>query len=467
MAAEPAFLVLTRDTGKFVPEGGGLLHPDRLDDEQAKKADFLVLDASDATGALEMLRMVRGHPDTKIYLKPVVLGAGPAQAHPILREAVDVVGRADPRVRPVAPEQEEFVHHILASRHYRQKIPNVLGQEQLSLRLLRFMASRDEVEQRPVQTINALGGYSYPKLDMFFPEEDASIWELLEELRKQHLIEGRFITRAFHCVHCECAFLNFMETCPDCGSPNLESEEMIHHFRCGYVAAMSEYRQGDVLVCPKCDLGLKHIGVDYDKPSLIFRCNDCRFLFEEPEPSTVCYNCGRRTAPEDQIQRTVRAYSITALGSNVALFGQEQLFDRLLKENLDLIDNESFFRIVKMEMERIQRYGKSTSNLLILEIANLTEAMSRLGDRGVEFYHDMINEIAAEIRASDMMTIVDRSTLNILLTETDARGADMVTRRIIQRLDAIFQEALSMPSGAKGRISPVKGATTWDESMAN
>ncbi len=465
MALDPVFLVLTHDAAKFVPEGGARLSPDNLDDEMASRADFFVLDGADADEAMGMLRDVRGHANTKVYLKPVVLGAGAAQAHPILREAVDAVGSADERMHPVAPEQEELIHHILASKHYQQKIPNVLGQQQLSMRLLRFMASRGSMEQMPVQTTSALGGYSYPKLDMFFPEEDASIWELLEELRKQHLIEGRFITRAFHCVHCECAFLNFMETCPDCGSPNLESEEMIHHFRCGYVAAMSEYRRGDVLVCPKCDLGLKHIGVDYDKPSLIFRCNDCQFVFEEPEPSTVCYNCGRRTAPEDQIQRTVYAYSITALGSNVALFGQEQLFNRLLKENLELIDNESFSRIVKMEMERIQRYGKSTSSLLILDIRNLSEALSRLGERSVEFYRDMANAIVAEMRSSDMMTIVGRSVANVLLTETDVQGAEAVKERIIQRLDAIFQEALSMPSGAEGRIEAVEGIQSWDEGM--
>ncbi len=462
MAVGAPFALLSSDPDALVPQGGIRLSPEALDSVEARDAYFFLLDGHDRDEALGLLRAIRGHADTKVYLKPVVLGEGPARNDLLVSSAVDVVGTPRDDGFPVSPEQEETINAIRSSRHYQQKIPSVIGQQQVSMRLLRFMASRGD-EQEPIQTPEFLGGYVYPKLNMFFPEEDFSIWDLLEELEKQHLVEGRFIARAYHCVHCECAFLNFMETCPDCGSPNLKSEELIHHFRCAYAGPMSEFQRGGVLVCPKCDLGLKHIGVDYDKPSLTFRCNDCQYVFEEPVPTTVCYNCGRRTAPEDQMQRTVQAYTITALGSNIALFGQEQLFTKLLKENLELIDNESFSRLVKMERERIHRYKKSVSSLMVVEIKGLADALAELGDRGVEFYRDMANAFVAEIRTSDIMTIVGRSVANVLMPETDVEGAETAMRRVIGRLDRLFDEALSMPSGAEGRVLPVEDIQSWDE----
>jgi len=462
MALGAPFALLSRDSDAPVPAGGFRCSVDDLDSQEARDAYFFLLDGRNQDEAVELLRQIRGHADTKIYLKPVVLGEGAARSDPLLCAAVDVVGAARGDGFPVSPEQEEAINAIRSSRHYQQKIPSVIGQQQISMRLLRFMASRGD-EQEPMQTPEFLGGYVYPKLTMLFPEDDSSIWDLLEELEKQHLVEGRFIARAFHCVHCECAFLNFMETCPDCGSPNLNSEDLIHHFRCAYAGPMSEFRRGDVLVCPKCDFGLKHIGVDYDKPSLTFRCNDCQYVFEDPIPTTVCYNCGRRTAPEDQQQRTVKAYSITALGSNIAIFGQEQMFTRLLKENLELIDNESFSRLVKMEKERIRRYKKSVSSLMVVEIKGLADALAELGDRGVEFYRDMANVFVAEIRSSDIMTIVGRSIANVLMPETDSDAAEIAMQRIIRRLDGLFDETMSMPSGAQGKVLRVEDIQSWDE----
>jgi len=454
MALSP-FVLLSNNQDKIVPDGGALLPSGGLDTQVAVDSYFFVLDGDDKDKALEMLREIRSHADTHIYLKPVVLGTGSAQKDVILSAAVDMVSHSDEMGFPVNAEQEVIVNSIRAAKVIQQKAAATLGSQQMSLRILRFMATRRHVEQVPITTPASLTGYNHPMLEMFFPIVDASIWNMLELLQKQHLIEGRFISRTYHCIHCECAFLNFMEVCPDCGSPNIESDDLIHHFRCGYAAAMHEFKHGDTLVCPKCDLGLKQIGVDYDKPSLTFKCHECQYVFEEPVPTTVCYNCGRRTNPEDQTQRTVYAYNITALGSNIALFGQEQLFTKLLKENLELIGNDGFQRLVAVETARIERYKISRSCVLFLDIKGLADALVQLGDRGVEFYKDLANAFVAELRSSDIMTIVGRSVANVLLTETDVDSANIVLERLIRHVDRTFNEALSVSSGAAGRILPV------------
>jgi hypothetical protein len=450
-----SFILLSQNPDKLVPDGGTLFTVDVLDTQEAIDSYFFLLDGDDKDLAIAMLRAIRAHPDTKIYLKPVILGAGAAQQDPILSAAVDLISHANETSFPITAEQEQTVNTILATRDYQQKITSILGQQQISLRILRFISSRKHIEQVPIVTPRLLTGYSYPMLETFFPAVDTSIWDMLESLKSQHLLEGRFLSKAYRCTHCECAFLDFMETCPDCESPDINGEELIHHFRCGHAAAMHLFKKDGILTCPKCDMGLKHIGVDYDKPSLTFSCNECRFVFAEPVPTTVCYNCGRRTNPEDQVQRTIYAYKISALGSNIALFGQEQLFTKLLKENLELIDNEGFQRVISLEKSRIERYKISTSCVITLEIKGLSDALVELGDHGIGFYKDLANAFVQALRESDILTIVGRSIATILLTETDEIGANVLSERLVTSLDRIFDQTLSIPSGAVVKVIPV------------
>jgi len=454
MAVTP-FILLSYNAEKIIPDGGKYLSPDALDDQDAMDSYFFVIDGDDVQQAKQILVNIRNHLDTRIYLKPVVLGVGVAQKDRLLSASVDLISHVDETAFPLSSEQEEIVNTIRTNKGSPKKEVSVLGAQQISLRILRFMSSRQHTEQEPIVSPDVLTGYSYPRLEVFFPNIDASIWDMLESLKNQHLIEGRFISRAYHCTHCECAFLDFMEICPDCSSPNIESDDMIHHFRCGHTEAMQKFKQDDVLVCPKCHLGLKQIGVDYDKPSLVFSCNECQYIFEEPGTTTVCYNCGRRTNPENQVQRVIYAYRITALGQNIAIFGQEQLFTKILKENINIIDHDAFQRMVEMEVARIERYKHTQSSVVVLDLKGLSEALVRLGERGIDFYHDIAAAFVAELRISDAMTIVGRSKVTILLTETDAAGAEVVMQRLIVRVDGIFYAALSVNSDVTGRVIDV------------
>jgi len=451
MAVTP-FVLLSYNAEKIIPDGGRYLSPSALDDQDAMESYFFVIDGDDVQQAKQILVNIRNHLHTKIYLKPVVLGVGAAQKDRLLHASVDLISHMDETAFPLSHEQEEMVNAIRSNKAFHQKETSILGAQQISLRILRFMSSRQHIEQEPIGSPNILTGYSYPMLEVFFPNIDSSIWDMLESLKNQHLIEGRFMSKAYHCTHCECAFLDFMETCPDCSSPNIESDDMLHHFRCGHTEAMQKFKRDDMLVCPKCHLGLKQIGVDYDKPSLVFSCNECQYIFEEPDATTVCYNCSRRTNPENQVQRVIYAYRITALGQNIAIFGQEQLFTKVLKENLNIISHDAFQRIVEIEVARIKRYKSTQSSVVILDLKGLSEALVDLGERGVAFYKDIAAAFVAELRTSDAMTIVGRSKVTILLTETDTVGAEIVMQRMILRVDCIFYAVLSVSSSVTGRV---------------
>lgn len=68
------------------------------------------------------------------------------------------------------------------------------------------------------------------------------------------------------CPKCYDKGMIYQETCPKCGSVDVEEHNMIHHFRCANISPERTYVKDGKLICPKCLKELHHIGVDYDRP---------------------------------------------------------------------------------------------------------------------------------------------------------------------------------------------------------
>ena len=95
------------------------------------------------------------------------------------------------------------------------------------------------------------------------------------------VLDRRLADKVHRCPNCAWHTLNFVEVCPRCRGIDIEIENVIHHFACAYVGAWSEFRHGVDLVCPKCDEKLRHMGMDYEKPSDTYRCHACGYVFTE------------------------------------------------------------------------------------------------------------------------------------------------------------------------------------------
>ena len=52
--------------------------------------------------------------------------------------------------------------------------------------------------------------------------------------------EEAFLNRILH--NCKNGHLSFREVCPSCDSANMISEDLIHHFPCGYIGAISDFK---------------------------------------------------------------------------------------------------------------------------------------------------------------------------------------------------------------------------------
>ena len=133
-----------------------------------------------------------------------------------------------------------------------------------------------------------------------------------------------FIERIHVCPHCKGSHLYYMEACPKCDSSLLNEEPILHHFRCANISPESSYAYDGELRCPKCHQMLRHIGVDYDRPSNVYTCKECNHTFLHTRMKVHCSSCNKILRPSELLAQDIYSYEFTteglqALSSNDAL----------------------------------------------------------------------------------------------------------------------------------------------------
>lgn len=133
-----------------------------------------------------------------------------------------------------------------------------------------------------------------------------------------------FIERIHVCPHCKGSHLFYMEACPKCSSSLLNEEPVLHHFRCANISPESSYAYDGELRCPKCHQMLRHIGVDYDRPSNVYTCQECNHTFLHTRMKVYCTSCMKTMTPMELMPQDIYSYEFTdeglkALSSNDAL----------------------------------------------------------------------------------------------------------------------------------------------------
>lgn len=419
--------------------------PDGFDPTRAAGAAAVIVDAADADMAREVCHRIRRDARPSVYLAPILLlepEAGTLPRH--LARAVDGVAAQSAFATLY---YQSFAARIAAIRSRIALLENVAQAQDtnLALKVLRYLHVR-EARLQPMHDVVSPHGYHYPELDLMLGRPDDNVFDVLGFLEGQRLLAGEFVDRSHHCGHCGSAFLNFRESCPQCHSANLQVEDLIHHFRCAHVAPMEDFQQGGGLRCPKCERELRQIGVDYDKPSSVYICSDCRHTTQDPETSTLCYQCGSVAAPERLGQRTIKSYGLTALAQNAALYGLDNLFRGILEGELEILPLGVFKRFLQVEIERTRRYKLSHSSLVMLHVRDLDRIYMEAGPRAKEIFGEFGRILRAALRPSDVITAFNDSLFLVLATETAAEGAAGMAARITERLDALVRGNFAHPA---------------------
>ena len=425
---------------------------------------FLLVAFADWQVGYGQLQQIRCHLNPQLYLKPILFFSPSEDTPREVLQAADGIIRANEC--PLERSFNDWSSKVepVNARIQQLKELSTSGDSNIAFKVLRFIETRS-ADFKPCPSATTTSGYLYPSLQPLFPKQDIGVLETLQYLEEQKLLSGQFINRSYACTHCGCAFLNFFETCPDCSSGDLRTDELIHHFKCAYVGELADFRQGEILVCPKCDRHLKHIGVDYDKTSIVYHCRTCSNIFQEPTVMTSCYNCQRDTDPEIQVNREIKSYAITAIGENAARYGMDSLLQTILETKIQALPFDVFKAFVKLEIARIERYKVSRSCFVVLRIRGIDQIYGHLGRRATEIFNELSEALKTSLRSSDIFSVHNETIFLIILTETPKKNAQVAISRLKDRILNLLTSNLNMEFKVDDVLYPLSAAVDVEETI--
>lgn len=196
----------------------------------------------------------------------------------------------------------------------------ITNHDLLILRIFRYYISRNKMILEPkVMEKSAMGcafplaeclhGWSLFHINEYFSWIDMGVSNGTLAYRKT-------VYRLHVCPKCQHSHLIYQEQCPNCGSNDLDYEPVIHHFPCANISPEHTYMVGGQLICPKCHKPLRHIGIDYDRPTSLYLCHNCHQSFLTPDTTALCTYCGTVSKVKDLFPRSIHVVEITPKGIN-------------------------------------------------------------------------------------------------------------------------------------------------------
>ena len=298
----------------------------------------------------------------------------------------------------------------------------------------------------PLYDVHAASGYTYPATCAL--PDAGDVTDPIADLDFMHA--HGYLERTFHDVVLSCPFcshhnIHLREVCPACGSADLRPVEMIHHYRCAFVGPSEAFRSGEKLVCPKCRVQLRHIGLEYEKPTDTVQCSSCDRGFQEPDVAARCRNCQRPFPPEQAERRRIHSYALTAAGRFVAEVGSFMASPGGpdFTENETAVYRPEFFReLVGHEVARGSSLGHSTA-LLRIGLRGLEKLVESRGQAaGRRALHQVVRNIRAVIRKVDKIGRIRAADFVVLLPGADTRAAVSLARRVAESFSQSEDEHL-------------------------
>jgi rubrerythrin/GGDEF domain-containing protein len=407
-----------------------------LDIKKIVISDAVILDYSDKEGCLKFVKQVRSSFLESIYLVPMFVLS--------INDNIDPITAAlcDGTVHSLQEETFMGAFNTIDQR-IRQLQSTEANDQDLKMqnKILRFYYTR-QIRMIPILSSLSHIGYSYPFLALHFNNENTeSKFKLLDKLVSQEFFRLRYEDVVHLCTDCYSGFLNYREVCPKCDSSDLYTENLIHHFVCAHIAPESDYINGDQMICPKCNRLLRHIGVDYDKPSLIYTCNNCGHHFQESKMQAVCMHCSAIHNIESLLERKIYNYELTALGEEAAIGGLLPS-DKPETELAGFIGFSTFNIFLKYEIERIKNSGKTSSagSMSLKSPAALSNTM------GLK-YDTVVAEIAEFVKnatlATDILTFINNNTFLIISPDNDKFRLESLLKNISHSVQKLIDSNIN------------------------
>ncbi len=310
-----------------------------------------------------------------------------------------------------------------------------LKEKQLT-NFLRYLLTRPNNSFIPQRLISAKQAYVYPRLAVFLDVSPGEEFTWINELEQLELIKGYAHDRLHVCPTCDYYQLNFREVCPKCRLPHINRQRNLHHYACACIAPENDFLYENRLVCPKCRRRLRHIGVDYERPSEDFYCQSCNNIFAEPIVNCLCINCGEVFLPKDAGLVTIKEYILSPLGKKTALTGVvlPQISNSLSSQTCDrIISYPLFEKIFNLQLDICKRLNRS---LCVISFQINTKQDNKSDSVG----KSLAGLLLKSIRNSDLISSLSDEKVLILSPETDYNTALQVTLRITNQLKNYYDD---------------------------
>jgi GGDEF domain-containing protein len=226
------------------------------------------------------------------------------------------------------------------------------------------------------------------------------------------------------------------------------------------VGPISDFKSSSdptALECPKCERALKHIGVDYDKPSIIFTCNRCDHIFQDPVVKAKCNVCSSDMEVENLLKKNLKSYQLTSLGRDAAL-GKVIIDLKEFDDMVDVIDKEHFQRLLSTEIER-NNEASCVSTIASIQLENISEIYEKIGNQNSKkLVKELFELVNSEINRSDEVVFQSMVTIWLLITEKGVQESAPVIQRIEQRIKDLMDDnyedfSLSLSKNIKPVVS--------------
>ncbi|NNF32760.1 MAG: hypothetical protein HKN68_01540 [Saprospiraceae bacterium] len=271
------------------------------------------------------------------------------------------------------------------------------------VKISRYLVSRG-ANFSPYRSATSPLAYSWKLLqDLSGESNTLSMIKMMEQFSHQNFFKRKVVDKINLCHKCDSAYLNFSECCTQCSSIDLYSEELVHHFRCAYVGPLSDFKKEDHLECPKCNHKLKHIGIDYDKPSEINTCNTCNYSSQETTMKAKCVTCGHDNTLDALRTYHVCEYTPTDMArvkaaeafktqevkveeygfdpAGIITYSVYQILSNHEKQKLGLYSNDLFTLSIEVKEGVLRNLNQVHRNNLLMELSRITKPY--LNDRDI------------------------------------------------------------------------------------
>lgn len=410
---------------------------DALDAAKVFRPHLIVLDIDlpdvDGFGVAEILRS-----DSETTLIPSLFLTGTKRGNADIERGF-ALGAFDFILKPYDPA--DLLNRVKAvisrTRTLQAALPAINTVDLEKIELLKRLAEIPDKELAPVPDINSSFGYSYPEAQNIFDASAAETDQHLVDLALKGCLERKFHTNIHLCPFCNAYNLNYIQVCPDCKNPDVTMTELIHHFKCAYVGPKQEFQRGMQLICPRCEGALRHIGVDYEKPSESYVCNACAVVFPEAEVNCFCLNCRRQFKSAEAILRSVYRYRITQRGKMAAATGNlyEITVDQaFIDAGLEILNFKYFYTRFQEELNRFKRYDRPLT-LMMVGIHYFDDYLKLKGPKeATKLLRNVTQCLKEAIRDTDFLARFDESTFVILLPETPLQQVRSLADRLREQI---------------------------------